>query len=228
MGMELDVAQPLILAHGEGETTTDRPDRTLRILCEHEQLIVTWFRYEPGEKGPDPHIHRQHTDAFYVLEGEVDFGLGPEITRITGGPETFAGAPPNVVHTFKNSSDATAIFLNIHAPRMGFGDVLRGGDHEHFDQFDPPEGGGRPSEQAIVQPARAGGPIKRNGKATSGFWKGSMVFKLTDEGNREQALALDGAERFDPMGDRPMHEWVVVPASHSDEWPRLAEDALTL
>ena len=70
--------------------------------------------------------------------------------------------------------------------------------------------------------------IKRNGKATSGFWKGSMVFKLTDEGNREQALALDGAERFDPMGGRPMREWVVVPASHSDEWPRLAEDALTL
>jgi len=31
--------------------------------------------------------------------------------------------------------------------------------------------------------------IKRNGKATSGFWKGSMVFKLTDEGNRRPANA---------------------------------------
>src|SRR5437762_3327031 len=125
MGMELDVAQPLLLAPGEGETTTDRPERTLRILCELEQLIVTWFRYEPGEKGPDPHIHRQHTDAFYVLEGEVDFGLGPEITRITGGPETFAGAPPNVGHTFQNSSAPTATFLNIHAPSMGFRDGPR-------------------------------------------------------------------------------------------------------
>src|SRR6266566_2358702 len=139
MGMELDVAQPLLLAPGEGETTTDRPERTLRILCELEQLIVSWFRYEPGEHGPDPHIHRQHADAFYVLEGEVDFGLGPDVTRITVGPETFAGAPPNVVHTFQNSSDATAIFLNVHAPSMGFGDVLRGGGHEHFDQFELPE-----------------------------------------------------------------------------------------
>src|SRR5436309_14644001 len=156
MGMELDVAQPLLLAPGEGETTTDRPERTLRILCELEQLIVTWFRYEPGEKGPDPHIHRQHTDAFYVLEGEVDFGLAPEIKRITGGPETFAGAPPNVVHTFKNSSDATAIFLNVHAPSMGFGDVLRGGGHEGFDQFDPADDGGRPFDDAIVQPAGEG------------------------------------------------------------------------
>jgi hypothetical protein len=70
--------------------------------------------------------------------------------------------------------------------------------------------------------------IKRSGKATSGFWKESMVFKLTDEEKREQALALDGSEPFDPMGGRPMREWVVVPASHSDEWPGLAQDALSL
>jgi quercetin dioxygenase-like cupin family protein len=158
--MELDVAQPLLLAPGEGETTTDRPERTLRILCELEQLIVSWFRYEPGEEGPDPHVHRQHSDAFYVLEGEVDFDLGPDVTRITAGPETFAGAPPNVVHSFKNSSDATAIFLNIHAPSMGFGNVLRGGGHEHFDQFDPPADGGRPLEDAIVQPAGVGEPVE--------------------------------------------------------------------
>jgi len=150
----------VLLAPGEGETTTDHPERTLRILCELEQLIVTWFRYEPGEKGPDPHIHRRHADAFYVLKGEVDFGLGPDVKRITAGPETFAGAPPNVVHTFRNSSDATAIFLNIHAPSMGFGDVLRGGGYEHFDQFEPPEDGGGPFEDAIVRPAGAGEPIE--------------------------------------------------------------------
>jgi quercetin dioxygenase-like cupin family protein len=156
--MELDVHRPVLLGPGEGETTTDRPERTLRILCEFEQLIVTWFRYEPGEEGPDPHIHRQHSDAFYVLEGEVDFALGPDITRIKGGPGTFAAAPPGVVHTFKNSSDATAIFLNVHAPSMGFGDVLRGGGHEHFDQFDPPEDGGRPLDDAIFE---AGGEGER-------------------------------------------------------------------
>ena len=68
--------------------------------------------------------------------------------------------------------------------------------------------------------------IKRAGKVTSGLWQDSMVFKLTDEVKREQALALEGAERFDPIGGRPMREWVVVPVTHSDEWPRLAEDAL--
>ena len=68
--------------------------------------------------------------------------------------------------------------------------------------------------------------IKRAGKVTSGLWQDSMVFKLTDEVKREQALALEAAERFDPIGGRPMREWVVVPVTHSDEWPRLAEDAL--
>jgi quercetin dioxygenase-like cupin family protein len=155
MRMKLDV-QPVLLRPGEGETTTDRAERTLRILCDFEQIIVSWFRYEPGEEGPNPHIHKQHTDAFYVLEGEVEFGIGPEVTRVTGGPGTFAAAPPGVVHTFKNSSDGTAIFLNVHAPSMGFGDVLRGGGHEHFDQFDPPADGGRPFDDAILQPAGAG------------------------------------------------------------------------
>jgi quercetin dioxygenase-like cupin family protein len=160
MSVELDVSQPLLLAPGEGETTTDRPERSITILCELDQLIVSLFRYEPGQKGPDAHVHRKHTDSFYVLEGEVDFGLGPEITRLKGGPETFAGAPPNVVHTFRNSSDATALFLNVHAPSMGFGNVLRGGGHKHFDQFDPPENGGRPFEDAIFRPAGAGEPIE--------------------------------------------------------------------
>src|SRR5437660_1787971 len=115
MGVKLDV-QPVLLRPGEGETVADRAERTLRILVELEQVIVTWFRYEPGEEGPEPHIHRYHTDAFYVLEGEVEFGLGPEVRSFRGKPGTFAAAPPGVVHTFKNSSDDTAIFLNLHAP----------------------------------------------------------------------------------------------------------------
>lgn len=147
--MELDVPHALLLRPGEGETVTERSERTLRILAELEQLIVTWFRYEPGEKGPDPHIHRHHTDAFYVLEGEVEFRLGPDITSFRGGPGTYIAAPPGVVHTFQNSSDATAIFLNMHAPSMGFGDHIRGRS-DHFDQEDPPKDGGRQLSEAVA------------------------------------------------------------------------------
>lgn len=180
MSVKLDV-QPRLLGPGEGEVTTDRPGRSITILCEFPQIIVSLFRYEPGEKGPDPHVHRQHTDSFYVLQGEVDFGLGPEVVRMSGGPGTLAAAPPNVVHTFQNSSDASAIFLNVHAPSLGFGDVLRGGGHEHFDQFDPPADGGRPLEDAIFSRAGEGEPVVH--EATSHLIKAALtelsVFEMT-------------------------------------------------
>ena len=151
------MATGVVIRAGEGETITDRPERTIRVLVEHEALTLSLFRYEPGEKGPDPHVHRRHTDAFYVLDGELELGLGPEVERIVGAPGTLAAAPPNVVHTFRNASDATTLFLNVHAPSMGFADMLRaahaGGDEDaaHFDQFDPPEDGGRPLTDAVLR-----------------------------------------------------------------------------
>jgi quercetin dioxygenase-like cupin family protein len=149
MRMQLDEHRPLLLPPGEGETTTDRPERTIRILAELEPLIVSWFRYEPGQKGPDPHVHHHHTDAFYVLEGELELALGPEQQTVCATPGTFAAAPPDIVHTFRNASDTTAVFLNIHAPSMGFGDVVRGLGEEGFDQHDPPPDGGRPFTEAV-------------------------------------------------------------------------------
>jgi quercetin dioxygenase-like cupin family protein len=147
MRMELDV-HPLLLASGEGDTVVDRPDKTLRILAELDDVIVTWFRYAPGEKGPEAHVHHHHSDAFYVLEGEVEISLGPEPQTVCATPGTFAAAPPDVVHTFRNASDADAIFLNLHAPSSGFGDHIRG-KNPSFDQHDPPPDGGRPFADAV-------------------------------------------------------------------------------
>jgi hypothetical protein len=62
-----------------------------------------------------------------------------------------------------------------------------------------------------------------NGKAAGGLFHDDMVFKLTDPAARDDALAIDGAHLFDPMGGRPMKEWVVVPKAHADRWPELAE-----
>src|SRR5918911_4247882 len=125
MPVQLGVHRPVFPRSGEGETVFDEPRRTLRILADREELTLTWFRYEPGESGPEPHVHRRHTDAFYVLEGELEFGLGPDVEKITGAAGTFVAAPAGVVHTFRNASDDTVVFLNVHAPSMGFGDMLR-------------------------------------------------------------------------------------------------------
>jgi hypothetical protein len=68
--------------------------------------------------------------------------------------------------------------------------------------------------------------LKRGGKAFVGDYHGAMVFKLRGEPH-SQALALAGAHLFDPSGrDRPMKEWVVIPAEHAARWPELSRHAL--
>jgi hypothetical protein len=72
--------------------------------------------------------------------------------------------------------------------------------------------------------------IKAGGKMVVGYERsGAMVFKLPDPKEHEQALALDGAQLFDPSGKgRPFKEWVQVPAAHEGEWPKLADTAVKL
>lgn len=66
--------------------------------------------------------------------------------------------------------------------------------------------------------------LKQGGKAYAGYYQGAMVFKLSGAPHA-QALALAGAALFDPMGGRPMKEWVVVPVDHAAQWVALARDA---
>ena len=150
------MAEPIVVRAGEGEIVADTPKRTLRILTDHELLNLTWFRYEPGEDGPDPHVHYTHSDAFYVLDGEIELRLGPDVESHRAPAGTLGAAPPNLVHTFRNSSDATAIFINVHAPGADFADMMRARregrhrDADRFDQHDPPADGGRPLTDAVL------------------------------------------------------------------------------
>lgn len=64
-----------------------------------------------------------------------------------------------------------------------------------------------------------------NGKALAMFYKGDMVFKLRDEPYNE-AMALDGADLFNPMGNRPMGGWVQLPGDYAAQWPYFAHHAM--
>ena len=72
--------------------------------------------------------------------------------------------------------------------------------------------------------------IKAGGKLIACYEsRGAMAFKLPDETEREKALALEGAQTYDPaQTGRLMGGWVEVPATQHDEWPKLAETALRL
>ena len=71
--------------------------------------------------------------------------------------------------------------------------------------------------------------VKARGKMVLGFSGsyGAMVFKLVDPEVHARALALEGAQLFDPSGQgRPFRQWVVVPAAHADRWESFADHAL--
>jgi quercetin dioxygenase-like cupin family protein len=147
------VSEPVLVPFGDDEVVGDSSDQRVEILSEHETLHTTWSRFGPRREGADLHVHRLHTDLFYVLEGELTVGLGIEDERVVVPAGTVARPPPLVVHGFRNASDAELRYLNFHAPGVGFADYLRGLRDSRalsFDQHPPPPDGGRPRTEAVV------------------------------------------------------------------------------
>jgi mannose-6-phosphate isomerase-like protein (cupin superfamily) len=147
------VSEPTVIRPGAGEVIGDVPERRVEILCEHDALHATWSRFGPRRDGADLHVHRRHTDLFYVLGGELTVRLGPEGREVGAPAGTLVRVPPLVVHGYRNASEADVRFLNCHAPGSGFADYLRrlrdGRPHD-FDQEPPPADGGRPPDDASV------------------------------------------------------------------------------
>jgi mannose-6-phosphate isomerase-like protein (cupin superfamily) len=150
-----------VIPPGGGEVIADAPHRRVEVVCEHDALHATSVRMAAGGEGADLHVHRRHTDVFYVLAGELTIRLGPAGEPVTAPAGTQARIPPLVVHGYRNASDAEVRFLNLHAPGTGFVAYLRAlrdGREHTFDQEPPPPDGGRPPAEASVTTGERPGP----------------------------------------------------------------------
>jgi len=115
------VDKPYFIRQGEGERVGQRGHRVLAELPHIEALELS---FDPGFEGVPPHTHPDHTDSFYVLEGEVEFFQDGEWHRV--GPCTFLSVPPNVEHGFRPCGSSFRL-LNFHTPQTGFIQGLRDG-----------------------------------------------------------------------------------------------------
>jgi quercetin dioxygenase-like cupin family protein len=131
----------------EGDTITDRPGRRATVLVETNEITISEFHYGAGERGAQRHVHREHADAFLVVEGEFTFHLRDGSHTLPAG--TLVVFPPGVVHGFDNDSGAHARAFNFHMPSFGFADYMRG-RNSGFDQFDPPGDGGLDPAAVVV------------------------------------------------------------------------------
>jgi quercetin dioxygenase-like cupin family protein len=142
-----------VIEPGGGEVIGDAPDRRVEILCEHDAVHATWTRFGPHRDGADLHIHRRHSDFFYVLEGELTARLGHDGEEVAVPAGRLVRVPPLVVHGFRNAAGRELRYLNFHAPGMGFADYMRGLRDKQpvaFDQEDPPPDGTRPATDAGI------------------------------------------------------------------------------
>jgi quercetin dioxygenase-like cupin family protein len=143
----------IVIAPGGGEVIGDSPDRRVEILSDADPLHATWSRFGPRRDGADLHVHRRHTDLFYVLKGELTVRLGPAGDGVVVPVGTLVRVPPLVVHGFRNGGEAEVRYLNLHAPGEGFASfmrALRDGHSLSYDQWPPPPDGGRSKDDAVV------------------------------------------------------------------------------
>jgi quercetin dioxygenase-like cupin family protein len=146
--MELDVGQPVLLGPGEGERLNER----IVVKLERPEISVNEVSVASTFEGAGPHFHKEHVDAFYVLEGELEFINGAETVRAGAG--TSVAIPPGIVHGFRNPGPGGARYLNIHAPDRDFIEYLRhaiAGEKFAWDSYDV-DGPAGPAEAIIVGP----------------------------------------------------------------------------
>ena len=151
------MSAPTVIPPGGGEIIGDTPDRRVEVLSDHDALHATWSRFGPRRDGANLHIHHEHTDFFYVLEGELTVRLGVDDENVVVPAGKLVSVPPYVVHGFRNASDADVKYLNLHAPGGGFIPYMRGmrdGTPVDMDQYDPPADGVRPAREAAIGDAR--------------------------------------------------------------------------
>lgn len=145
--------EPIVIPPGEGEILTDTESRWSRIMVARDECFLAESHYGPGERGAAPHIHHGHADAFYVLEGSLDFRAATERHPLSAG--SFALAPPGLVHGFEVGPTGVR-HLNMHTPGHAAAALFRARrdgtpfDVSDGDTFDPPPDGGLPGSEAGV------------------------------------------------------------------------------
>jgi mannose-6-phosphate isomerase-like protein (cupin superfamily) len=113
----------VVLVPAAGGEVLAGPNR-IRVLedgsnTEHRIGFVE-ARLPPGSGGPPQHIHRAHSETFYVVSGTMRFTSADEHVDVAAGG--LVTAPIGAPHTFSNPDpDEWAIFTCTVAPDLYIG-----------------------------------------------------------------------------------------------------------
>jgi quercetin dioxygenase-like cupin family protein len=89
--------------------------------------------------GPPLHLHDDHDEALYVIEGQYELRLGER--TVTGRPGTLAYSPRGTAHRFRNVLDVPSRLLVIASP---------GGHERFFEELSEVMTAGAPSPEKFA------------------------------------------------------------------------------
>jgi len=70
----------------------------------------------PGGRMPPAHRHTGNDEAYFVVDGTVEFHVGGEV--FDGAAGTYVFVPAGETHTFGNTDEEPARLLVLHAPAL--------------------------------------------------------------------------------------------------------------
>jgi mannose-6-phosphate isomerase-like protein (cupin superfamily) len=89
------------------------------------QFGMFYSSFPPGAGMPYLHLHRSHDEAFFVIEGELQFQLGSEEVRARPGSAVLV--PRGTPHCFRNVGMEPVRWLVITAPASGITMIEKAG-----------------------------------------------------------------------------------------------------
>ncbi len=94
-------ARPIVLGPGEGRPIPGREEVVLKATGAETggAAAVLEATTAPGG-GPDPHVHHDNDELFYVLEGRMRFRVGEREVEVGAG--AFVFVPRGTVHAARN------------------------------------------------------------------------------------------------------------------------------
>ena len=111
--------EAIIYEPGQGKALTARgSDMFFKAVAAttHGTFSLMERTLPPGGRKPPAHVHAGCEEAYYVLDGSVEFSVGAR--TYVGGPRWFALVPRGVPHTFGNRGTILARLLVLHAPPL--------------------------------------------------------------------------------------------------------------
>lgn len=110
------VQYPFLSKSGEGEILVRAG---LRLKVGSDQTGGTLEVAEiDGPGSPSPHVHREHDECFYIIEGMFTFTLGADVIEAPADSVVFV--PRGTPHAFKHREGARALAFIIPANLEGF------------------------------------------------------------------------------------------------------------